>query len=202
MFFAISDFTTGNRAALFAARVAVGAAVRSGDGVIWGVSDPLCHPPDPVPGLLGGGRSRPNACRYRPAEPRPVAAIAECAACVGRGVKVIRVDWERVCQVLPENCVHIGERALALNLNPRRHRAVISCLSPNLRVSFVLFVLSLSIAVARPSRREIVRRSSAQSSHFASLRPLRAGGLDSASAAPAIGQLRDGHRSIANVLSA
>ena len=79
---------------------------------------------------------------------------------IGRGVHVIRVDCERVCQVLPENCVHIGERALALNLDPRRHRAVISCLSSNLRVSFVTFVLSLSIAVARewPSRREIVRR--------------------------------------------
>jgi hypothetical protein len=40
MFFAISNFTTVNRAALFAARVAVGAAARSGDGVIEGVSDP------------------------------------------------------------------------------------------------------------------------------------------------------------------
>jgi hypothetical protein len=46
MFFAISDFITVNRAALFAARVAVGAAVRSSAGVIWGVSDPLGHPPD------------------------------------------------------------------------------------------------------------------------------------------------------------
>ena len=45
MFFAISNFTTVNRAALFAARVAVGAAVRNGHGGIWGVSDPLCHPP-------------------------------------------------------------------------------------------------------------------------------------------------------------
>jgi hypothetical protein len=53
MFFAISNFTAVNRAALFAARVAVGAAVRSGDGGIWGVSDPLCHPPDPVPGPVG-----------------------------------------------------------------------------------------------------------------------------------------------------
>jgi hypothetical protein len=40
MFFAISNFTTVNRAALFAARVAVGAAVRSGDGGIWGVDSP------------------------------------------------------------------------------------------------------------------------------------------------------------------
>lgn len=49
MLFAISDFTTVERAALFAVRVAVGAAVRSGDGVIWGVSDPLCHPPITAP---------------------------------------------------------------------------------------------------------------------------------------------------------
>jgi hypothetical protein len=73
---------------------------------------------------------------------------------------VIRVDCERPCQVLPENCVHLGERALALNFHPRRDRAVISCLSSNLRVSFVTLVLSLRIAVAGewPSRREIVRR--------------------------------------------
>jgi hypothetical protein len=52
MFFAISNLTVVNRAALFAARVALGAAVRSGDRGIWGVSDPLCHPPpNPVPGL-------------------------------------------------------------------------------------------------------------------------------------------------------
>ena len=37
MFFAISNFTTGNRAALFAARVAVGAAVSSCDRGIRGV---------------------------------------------------------------------------------------------------------------------------------------------------------------------
>ena len=49
MFFAISNFTTVNRAALFAARVAVGAVVGSSDGGIWGVSDPLCHPSITVP---------------------------------------------------------------------------------------------------------------------------------------------------------
>jgi hypothetical protein len=49
MCFALSNFTTVNRAALFAARVAVGAAVSSGDGDIRGVSDPLCHPPITVP---------------------------------------------------------------------------------------------------------------------------------------------------------
>ena len=56
---------------------------------------------------------------------------------------------EHDCQVFAGNRVHIGERALAPNPRPRRHRAVISCLSSNLRVSFVTFVLSLSIAVAR-----------------------------------------------------
>jgi hypothetical protein len=54
MFFAICNFTAVRWAALFAARVAVGAAVRSGDGVIWGVSDPLCHPPMSVPGPTRG----------------------------------------------------------------------------------------------------------------------------------------------------
>jgi hypothetical protein len=159
MFFAISNFTTVNRAAPFAAHVAVGAAVRSGGGVIWGVSDPLCHPPITAPCFSLRVAHAPDACRCRPAEPRSVPAIAECAACLGCGIHVIRVDCERVCQVLPENCVHILERAHALNLYPRRHRAVISCLPSNLRVSFVTFVLSLSIAVAKewPSRREIVR---------------------------------------------
>ena len=60
MFFAISNFTAVNRAALFAARVAVGAIVGSSDGGIWGVSDPLCHPPITVPRRVFGGRSRPR----------------------------------------------------------------------------------------------------------------------------------------------
>jgi hypothetical protein len=54
MFFAISNFTTVNRAALFADRVAVGAIVGSSDGGIWGVSDPLCHPPITVPRRVSG----------------------------------------------------------------------------------------------------------------------------------------------------
>jgi hypothetical protein len=60
MFFAISDFTALNRAALFAARVAVGAIAGSSDGGIWGVGDPLCHPPITVPRRVFGGRSRPR----------------------------------------------------------------------------------------------------------------------------------------------
>lgn len=45
MFLTNSNFARVERAALFAARVKVGAAVSSSDGGIWGVSDPLCHPP-------------------------------------------------------------------------------------------------------------------------------------------------------------
>jgi hypothetical protein len=60
MFFAISNFTTLNRAALCAARVAVGAVAGSSDGGIRGVSDPLFHPPITVPGQVFGGRSRPR----------------------------------------------------------------------------------------------------------------------------------------------
>ncbi len=51
MFFAISNFTTFNRAALFAARLAVGAVVGNSEGGIWGVSDPLCHLPVEVQAL-------------------------------------------------------------------------------------------------------------------------------------------------------
>ena len=47
MFFAISNFPQS--IALFAARVAVGAAVKSGDGGIWRVSDALCRPPNTIP---------------------------------------------------------------------------------------------------------------------------------------------------------
>jgi hypothetical protein len=65
MFFATSNFTAANRAALFAARVAVGAVVRSRDGGIWGVSDPLCHPPITVPRPIFGGRSVPFDQRIR-----------------------------------------------------------------------------------------------------------------------------------------
>jgi hypothetical protein len=60
MLFAISDFTSVERAAPFAARVALGAAVSGSDGGIWGVSDPLCHPPISVPRPSFGGRSRPR----------------------------------------------------------------------------------------------------------------------------------------------
>ena len=60
MFYAVSNFTSVKRAALFAARVVFGAAVSSSAGGIWGVSDPLCHPPISVPRPVFGGRSRPR----------------------------------------------------------------------------------------------------------------------------------------------
>jgi hypothetical protein len=53
----LSDFAAVQRAALCAARVAVGAAVSESRG-IWGVSDPLCHPPVEVLRFEKRGRSR------------------------------------------------------------------------------------------------------------------------------------------------
>jgi DNA invertase Pin-like site-specific DNA recombinase len=46
----------------------------------------------------------------------------------------------------------------------------------------------------RPSHRRIVRRSSARSSHFASLRPCGLAGLTAPAAPPAVWQLRDGRQ--------
>jgi hypothetical protein len=122
MFFAISNFTTVNRAALFAARVAVGAAASSSDRDIWGVSDPLCHPPDhgPEPSLRGSLTPQTHVAVVR--QNRALSLPSPSAPLVsGLGGYVVRSDCERVCQVLPENCVHIGERALALNPELRQH---------------------------------------------------------------------------------
>ena len=122
MFSAISNFTTVNRAALFAARVAVSAPVSRSVGGIWGVSDPLCHPPDTAPCFSSRGSLTPQMHVAVVRQNRALSfATSECAACLGRGVQVIRVDCERVCQVLPGNCVHIGERALPPNRRPRQH---------------------------------------------------------------------------------
>ena len=88
------------------------------------------------------------------------------------------------------NRVHIGERALAPNSRPEaaRRSPPPACLPPA-RLDRLASSLTCASRVARewPSRREIVRRSAAPSSHSASLRPLRAGGLDRASAPPEIG---------------
>jgi hypothetical protein len=45
MSFAVSDFAAVHWAALCAAPVSVNVAGSSRKGGIWGVSDPLCHPP-------------------------------------------------------------------------------------------------------------------------------------------------------------
>jgi hypothetical protein len=204
MFFAISNFTTVNRAALFAARVAVGAIVGSSDGGIWGVSDPLCHPPNTVPGRVFGGRSLPRcmslssgrtalcpchrrmrrSCRTRcPHDSRRLRARLSGSSGKLRSYRCTRTRTES----RPETA-------------PRRH--LLPVFQPARLVRHVR-----SLAEHRSGQRVAITMldcpaSSAPSSHSASLRPLRAGGLDSASAAPEIGQLRDGHRSIANLLSA
>jgi hypothetical protein len=55
----------------------------------------------------------------------------------------------RVCQVLPENRVRIGERALAANLRLKRHRAITSRLSSQPCASGTSGSFALSIAVAQ-----------------------------------------------------
>jgi hypothetical protein len=60
MSFTLSEFAAVNRAALYAARVAVGAAVSSIEGGIWGVSDPLCHPPFFAPWFSWWGSLTPQ----------------------------------------------------------------------------------------------------------------------------------------------
>ncbi len=97
---------------------------------------------------------------------------ARRTACVERGVLVIRVDCHRLCQVFPEDCVHIGERALALNFRLRRHRAVTCRLLSN---------------PARP--------------HSASLRPFGLAGFTAPAVPPVIWQLRDGRKMIGVALS-
>ena len=114
------------------------------------MSDPLCHPPITVPGTGFRGSLTPQMHVAVVRQNRASSVTLPSAPPVSW--RRARIDFHRrehVCQVLAGNRVHIGERALALNLDLRRHRAVISCLSSNLRVSFVTFVLALSIAVAR-----------------------------------------------------
>ena len=103
MFFAICDFTAVQRAAFFAARVAVGAAAGSSDGGIWGVSDPLCHPPDTVPAPVGRGSLTPQMHVAVVRQNRALSLPSPDAPLVSDAVSTsIRVDCERVCQVLPE----------------------------------------------------------------------------------------------------
>jgi|SRR5687767_10488231 len=102
MFFAISNFTTVNRAALFAARVAVGAVVGSSDGGIWGVSDPLCHPPNTVPGRLFGGRSRPRCMSLSSGRTALLHDTAECTADVAGHSRIDFIDENTAVRFVPE----------------------------------------------------------------------------------------------------
>jgi len=78
MFFAVCDFAALYRAALCAARVEVSAAVSGSEVGIWGVSDPLCHPPNPVPDLDQRGSLTPGmGVAVVPAEPRSIRDFAE-----------------------------------------------------------------------------------------------------------------------------
>jgi hypothetical protein len=60
MFFVVCNFTAMRRAALYAVRVAVRAAVSSSGGGIWGVSDPLRLPPIAVQGSSPRGSLTPH----------------------------------------------------------------------------------------------------------------------------------------------
>ena len=96
MFFAISDFTAVNRAALFAAGVAVGAAVRSGDGGIWGVSDPLCHPPVEVLRLKKGVAHAPKSMSHSSGEAAPCCDNRRVPPRLNSGARHVLVRHQRV----------------------------------------------------------------------------------------------------------
>ena len=69
--------------------------------------------------------------------------------CRARCARRSHLLWTRVCQVIPENRVHISERALAPNLRLKRHRAVTSRLSSQHCASGSSGSFALSIAVAQ-----------------------------------------------------
>ena len=170
----VSDFAAVQRAALCAARVAVSAAVSSSERDIWGVSDPLCHPPIAVPGLDPWGSLTPQMHVAVVRQNRASSVTSPSAP----PVSCVTPTWISSAGTrltgFAGNSVHIGERALALNQRLRRSPTVTSSLSSNPRVSFVSWVLALSDLVATRCGhhdRRIVRRSSARSSHSASLRP-------------------------------
>jgi hypothetical protein len=97
------DFAASHRAAFCAARVAVGAAVSSSERGIRGVSDPLCHPPVEVQRPCRRGVAHaPGACRDRPAEPRSIRNISECAGVVARHTRGVFVDQNRPDRFCPE----------------------------------------------------------------------------------------------------
>ena len=108
-------------AALCAAGVAVDAVIAAEQSGEWGVSDPHLAAPFFAPRPARRGRSCPHACHDHPARRRDVGDTAGGDACVEPDAHVVRVNCARGCQVLPGNCVRIGERALPPNRRPRQH---------------------------------------------------------------------------------
>ena len=161
-------------AALCAAGVRVRAAVAAEQRDSRGVSDLHFAAPASPRARPRGGRSRPRRVSLSSGERRAARDIGECAESVGS----VPASFPSVRQTpltgFAGDCVHIGERAPALNQRLRR--------SPPSTPA------SLPARAFRSSRRfscsatwwptdaaittRIVRRSSAQSSHSASLRPL------------------------------
>ena len=102
MCFAWNNLAVPQRAAVCAAHVAVGATVSSSDGGIWGVSDPLRHPPVEVRRAEKRVAHAPDACRIRPAEPRFVHDPAERVAGVGRLTSIDSANENTPVRFLPE----------------------------------------------------------------------------------------------------
>jgi hypothetical protein len=89
MFFVVCHFVPLHRAALCAARVALSAAVGSSDGGIWGVSDPLCHPPIPVPRVSPRGSLTPQMRVTVVRQNRALSLTSPSAPLVSRAVPAL-----------------------------------------------------------------------------------------------------------------
>ncbi len=102
MSFAISSFTAVRRAAPCAARVPVGAAVSSSQRGIWGVSDPLCHPPITVPGRSLRGSLTPEVCVAVVRRNRAQAVTSSSAPPVSRDTHVDFISTNTLDRFSPE----------------------------------------------------------------------------------------------------
>ncbi len=90
---------------------------------------PLCHPPITVPRPFFGGR--PRCMSLSSGRTALCRVLVACAALRRRWCpRYSRRLRARACQVLPEICVHIGERALHRINHLRRSLAVIPACSP------------------------------------------------------------------------
>ena len=157
-----------------AAHIEVSAAVSSSEASIWGVSDPLCHPQEPGSGPQSVGSRTPGMGVTVVRQNRARSVTSPSEPRVSRAMPLLFPSnvntTDRFCR---KAAFIIGERALPPNQRPRRSPTVTSCLSSNPRVSFVGRFSTLSDLMANRCgmATRIVRRSSALSSHSASLRP-------------------------------